>query len=583
MKTRLSALLLFLASGLALGQTAFSQSKADQSVAKNAALAGLTTVQDESVGLANPIYGINFLGSTVTCVRNGSTFMADCTFTGGGGSTPTGTGFVHITGGAQDAASRAVDVSSADITGLLPFANIANGSALSLLGRSANSGGVMASITCSAAGFGVLRESGSVLACGAVDISTAAVTGKLPLANETDGGAISVLGRSANSGGVRADISCTAASGNVVRENGSALGCSALPVTAPVVNTTGTLSLAVTPANPGGAIALQASAPGTVQSTAFSNIDGLSTVTKANILLVRTPAFFASNTTASDAVNTVQFGPSYQTCGSAWNSVSVAAETDCYRLTLKPITAAGTTTMTLGFDFSTNGGAYVTDRFLVAQNGSISSQGNATLIGATGNFTVPSGGNGKFLFSGHGGLNDTGTDGKLDVETSGGTIASYTSGIVTASSLAAGIFQVQAGNGALCQYGSSTEAITLATGAVTTDSTNTLLPANSIIDGFVFRVTASITGATTIQFGDDSPQVARFSGALSATPCGAANIAIGATGMCTQIFDQSNASLALGTANQTARKVRVTANANAGASSTVRVTVFWHVLTPPTS
>lgn len=39
-----------------------------------------------------------------------------------GGSPPTGTGFPHITGGSQDAAARAVDVSTADVTGTLAAA-----------------------------------------------------------------------------------------------------------------------------------------------------------------------------------------------------------------------------------------------------------------------------------------------------------------------------------------------------------------------------------------------------------------------------------------------------------------------------
>lgn len=43
---------------------------------------------------------------------------------GGGGSTPTGTGFRHVTAGVEDAASKAVDLASADVTGLLPAANI---------------------------------------------------------------------------------------------------------------------------------------------------------------------------------------------------------------------------------------------------------------------------------------------------------------------------------------------------------------------------------------------------------------------------------------------------------------------------
>lgn len=41
-------------------------------------------------------------------------------------TTPAGTGFVHITAAAEDAAARAVNVSSADITGQLANANLAN-------------------------------------------------------------------------------------------------------------------------------------------------------------------------------------------------------------------------------------------------------------------------------------------------------------------------------------------------------------------------------------------------------------------------------------------------------------------------
>lgn len=41
----------------------------------------------------------------------------------GAGSVPTGTGFVHITTGAQDAAARAVALASADVSGITPSAN----------------------------------------------------------------------------------------------------------------------------------------------------------------------------------------------------------------------------------------------------------------------------------------------------------------------------------------------------------------------------------------------------------------------------------------------------------------------------
>jgi hypothetical protein len=42
----------------------------------------------------------------------------------GAGTTPTGSGFTHITSGAQDVAARAVDVSSADVTGTLAAARM---------------------------------------------------------------------------------------------------------------------------------------------------------------------------------------------------------------------------------------------------------------------------------------------------------------------------------------------------------------------------------------------------------------------------------------------------------------------------
>ncbi len=45
----------------------------------------------------------------------------------GGYTPPTGTGFPHITGGAQDPASRAVDISSADVTGNLPVTKLNSG------------------------------------------------------------------------------------------------------------------------------------------------------------------------------------------------------------------------------------------------------------------------------------------------------------------------------------------------------------------------------------------------------------------------------------------------------------------------
>lgn len=64
---------------------------------------------------------------------DGQTLIADSASAGGlkwtnqptGGSTPTGTGFPHITSGTQDGSARAVNLSTSDVTGILPRANIA--------------------------------------------------------------------------------------------------------------------------------------------------------------------------------------------------------------------------------------------------------------------------------------------------------------------------------------------------------------------------------------------------------------------------------------------------------------------------
>jgi hypothetical protein len=88
----------------------------------------------------------------------------------GGASSPTGTGFSHVTGGARDSAARAVDLSTVDVTGVLPAANM-----------SAPTGTGFSHVT------GGARDS----AARAVDLSTADVTGVLPAAN---GGASSPTG-----------------------------------------------------------------------------------------------------------------------------------------------------------------------------------------------------------------------------------------------------------------------------------------------------------------------------------------------------------------------------------------------------
>jgi hypothetical protein len=73
-------------------------------------------------------------GLTFQCLHASTTGVisgtgSDCG--SGGGTVPTGTGFVHITSGAQDGTARAVDVSSADITGNLAVSHFNSGTSAS--------------------------------------------------------------------------------------------------------------------------------------------------------------------------------------------------------------------------------------------------------------------------------------------------------------------------------------------------------------------------------------------------------------------------------------------------------------------
>lgn len=98
-------------------------------------------------------------------------------------------------------ASWAQVVLTTDVTGDLPFANLAQGSALSVLGVTGNGTADVASI---AAGTDnqVLRRSGTAVAFGAVNLASSdAITGDLPFANLTPASAASkLLGRGSAGG-----------------------------------------------------------------------------------------------------------------------------------------------------------------------------------------------------------------------------------------------------------------------------------------------------------------------------------------------------------------------------------------------
>ncbi len=153
------------------------------------------------------------------------------------------TGGLEFTGGGAIRRSALTgDVSSAAGSTTTSIANNAvtnlklrDSGAISVIGRSANSSGDPADISAGAGGNAVLRESGSVLGFGTVatgGIANSAITD----AKFRDSAALSVVGRSVNSSGNVTDIPTTAASNGVLRENGAGLLGWATIATANITN-----------------------------------------------------------------------------------------------------------------------------------------------------------------------------------------------------------------------------------------------------------------------------------------------------------------------------------------------------------
>lgn len=130
---------------------------------------------------------------------------------------------------------------------------------------------------------------------------------------------------------------------------------------------------------------------------------------------------------------------------------------------------------------------------------------------------------------------------------------------------------ISALNGAGWIPGQSSELITLSTGGATTDSTANLLPANSIIEAVVARVTTTITTATDWELGD-ATIAGRFSGANSTMTAGTTQIG-------TLQADQTGTS---GPRQSSAAKLRITTTGTPGAGA-IRVTVFYRTFVPPTN
>lgn len=119
---------------------------------------------------------------------------------------------------------------------------------------------------------------------------------------------------------------------------------------------------------------------------------------------------------------------------------------------------------------------------------------------------------------------------------------------------------------------------TLGTGATTTQTGLNCLPVNSIIDGVVARVTTTITGACTGWELGDGTTAARFTANNTGLTAGTISVPLSGSAWSTGI-----ASATTGMYQQSATKITITCAGGNPSAGAIRVVVFYHQFTPPTS
>lgn len=148
------------------------------------------------------------------------------------------------------------------------------------------------------------------------------------------------------------------------------------------------------------------------------------------------------------------------------------------------------------------------------------------------------------------------------------SVGNATGGDFSGSLTLASITQ-QTPNGAQWISGQNSELLTLSTVGTTTDTVGNLLPANSLIESVVARVTTTITTATSWALGDGTT-AARFAAANSTMTAGATSVGT------------AHWAGTISSVQAAAAKVRVTTVGTPGAG-VVRITVFYSQLVAPTS
>ncbi len=130
-------------------------------------------------------------------------------------------------------------------------------------------------------------------------------------------------------------------------------------------------------------------------------------------------------------------------------------------------------------------------------------------------------------------------------------------------------------NGAQWISGSSSELLTLSTSGLTTDTTANLLPANSIIESVVCRVTTTITTTTNWAVGDATTS-ARFSSPNATLTSGTTSVGL-------NHMQGSVSTDAAGPVQTSAAKVRITCTGSNPGAGVIRITVFYRQFVAPTS
>lgn len=276
----------------------------------------------------------NGAGSISIAATNNGTVTQVATGTGLTGGPITGSGTVSVaTNGITDALFR-------------------QSSGLSVVGRSADSTGNVADVT-AATDNQVLRRSGTSIGFGAINLgSTDAVTGDLPFSNLAQGSALSVLGVTGNSTADNASIAA-GSDHQVLRRSGTSVAFGAVALnqsnaitgTLPVGNggTGGTSFTANNVLLGNGTSAFQVVSPSTSGNVLTSNG---STWTSA------APAITLSGNNAFTGANTF-FNGTGQTFGTATSSqdgiviTGRAGGSSSRRITLTPANLSGSRTITL--------------------------------------------------------------------------------------------------------------------------------------------------------------------------------------------------------------------------------------------